>query len=118
MCACRPQFGESSAPRSRPGCMSKPISSGRIVPIHRAGRWCAPWMGGLALLLAGCQHITPEAVVAATPAAEAVQASEALTPTVSAPLEVSATITEEAPVTITGAPVVELSPTLTVAAVV
>lgn len=72
--------------------MIKPITNGRIVPIHRAGRWCAPWLAGLALILAGCQPITPEAtIVAATPTAEAAQVSETTVVTVTAATVVSDT---------------------------
>jgi hypothetical protein len=73
--------------------MIKPITSGRIVPIHGAGRWCAPWLAALALMLAGCQPITPEgAVVATAPVVEDATMSEAVaaTPAVEASTPITA----------------------------
>jgi hypothetical protein len=85
--------------------MIKPITSGRIVPIHGAGRWCAPWVAGLALMLAGCQPITPEATVVAT-----------ATPAVSAAVEASTTITAESAISNTGSGELQAASPITSAA--
>lgn len=69
--------------------MIKPFTSGRNVPIHGAGRWCAPWVAGVALMLAGCQPIVPE-VTSAEPTPTISVLAEA-SPTVTAVAEVSST---------------------------